>query len=258
METPEKRPLVFCIGFRCGSQSMKYALKRLGYNVYGMGEVVQYYSHLNIWHDHARGRGKADIAQLLAGYGATVGQPCMFFPEDMLAAFPDALVIINSREPAAWFESYQRFVATICKVRGLLWFIPRIRAVHRTLAAVVFDGCMAGHNDEQAFCVATIAGLQARARKLVPPDRVLVFPVSDGWQPLCKFLGVPVPGEPFPHCNRNENEVKARIALALARDAGWLGFAGLVAYAFGPSWISAALLAAELGVWLRLYRLRRV
>ncbi len=256
MKTPVKHPLVFCIGFRCGSQSMKYALKRLGYKVYGMGEVVQYYSHLDIWHDHARGRRKADIAQLLEGYGATVGQPCMFFPDDMLAAFPDALVIINSREPAAWFNSYRRFVETIGKVRRLLWFIPRIRAVHRTLSAVVFDGCMAGHNDDQAFCVATIGGLQVRARKLVPPERILVFPVSDGWQPLCRFLGVPVPDEPFPHRNRNENEVKARIGLALAKDVGWFGSAGLILYAFGPSWTSGVILAAELVIWLRLYRLR--
>lgn len=25
--------------------------------------------------------------------------------------------------------------------------------------------------------------------------------LSDGWEPLCKFLGVPVPDEPFPRAN---------------------------------------------------------
>jgi hypothetical protein len=35
----------------------------------------------------------------------------------------------------------------------------------------------------------------------VPADRLLIFDVREGWQPLCEFLGVPVPDEPFPHLN---------------------------------------------------------
>jgi Sulfotransferase domain len=32
----------------------------------------------------------------------------------------------------------------------------------------------------------------------VPADRLLVYEVTHGWEPLCAFLGVPVPDEPFP------------------------------------------------------------
>jgi hypothetical protein len=36
----------------------------------------------------------------------------------------------------------------------------------------------------------------------IPPERLLVFDVKEGWQPLCAFLEEPVPaGEPFPHVN---------------------------------------------------------
>lgn len=61
-------------------------------------------------------------------------------------------------------------------------------------------------------------------KALVPEDQLLVFQVTNGWDPLCKFLGVPVPvrlqllcnslsstdhhqsqNEPFPY----ENEGKA-------------------------------------------------
>jgi Sulfotransferase domain len=38
----------------------------------------------------------------------------------------------------------------------------------------------------------------------VPPERLLVYEVGDGWEPLCRFLGVPVPDEPFPHVNATE------------------------------------------------------
>jgi sulfotransferase family protein len=38
-------------------------------------------------------------------------------------------------------------------------------------------------------------------QETVPADRLLVWSVSDGWDPLCSFLGVPVPDTPFPHLN---------------------------------------------------------
>lgn len=38
-------------------------------------------------------------------------------------------------------------------------------------------------------------------RGLVPKERLLEWTVEDGWEPLCEFLGKPVPDEPFPHTN---------------------------------------------------------
>jgi len=37
---------------------------------------------------------------------------------------------------------------------------------------------------------------------MAPKDQLLVFKVSDGWEPLCKFLGKPIPSEEFPHKNK--------------------------------------------------------
>lgn len=42
-------------------------------------------------------------------------------------------------------------------------------------------------------------------QRTVPPDRLLVFEVKDGWEPLCRFLGVPVPSTPFPHANKGDS-----------------------------------------------------
>ena len=39
----------------------------------------------------------------------------------------------------------------------------------------------------------------------VPADRLLVYDVREGWEPLCKFLGKPIPSEPVPHLNKKEN-----------------------------------------------------
>ena len=35
-------------------------------------------------------------------------------------------------------------------------------------------------------------------KKIVPSEKLLVFDVKEGWNPLCKFLNVPVPNAPFP------------------------------------------------------------
>ena len=45
----------------------------------------------------------------------------------------------------------------------------------------------------------------ANVRAHVPADQLLIFDVSEGWGPLCKFLGVPEPTEPIPHLNKKEN-----------------------------------------------------
>jgi hypothetical protein len=39
-------------------------------------------------------------------------------------------------------------------------------------------------------------------KKYVPPERLLIYNVKEGWEPLCAFLGVEVPKDkPFPHLN---------------------------------------------------------
>jgi Sulfotransferase domain len=43
--------------------------------------------------------------------------------------------------------------------------------------------------------------LALQVKAAVPADRLLVYSVTEGWEPLCKFLGVPVPDTPFPRKN---------------------------------------------------------
>ena len=38
-------------------------------------------------------------------------------------------------------------------------------------------------------------------KKVVPPNRLLVFEAKQGWGPLCKFLDLPIPEGPFPRIN---------------------------------------------------------
>ena len=42
-------------------------------------------------------------------------------------------------------------------------------------------------------------------KNYVPANKLLVFDVREGWEPLCKFLDVEVPGEQLPHTNKKED-----------------------------------------------------
>ena len=48
----------------------------------------------------------------------------------------------------------------------------------------------------------------------IPPERLLVYQAGQGWEPLCAFLGVPVPSEPYPSENSRE-AFQARVAAGL-------------------------------------------
>ena len=41
-------------------------------------------------------------------------------------------------------------------------------------------------------------------RDACPKDRLLEYEVSQGWEPLCKYLALPIPDEPFPRLNDAE------------------------------------------------------
>ena len=44
----------------------------------------------------------------------------------------------------------------------------------------------------------------ANVRATIAPERLLEFEAAQGWEPLCAFLGVPVPDEPFPKTNARD------------------------------------------------------
>ena len=80
---------------------------------------------------------------------------------------------------------------------------------------------------DKAKAVARYHAYVEEVKAAVPADRLLVFQVTDGWGPLCRFLGVPEPPEPFPNLNDRE-QIKQTIR-SLIRGC----YVTLAAYAAG-------------------------
>ncbi len=57
-----------------------------------------------------------------------------------------------------------------------------------------------------------------------PKDKFFVFNIKEGWEPLCKFLEVPIPDTPFPHKNKNanlKNEMKTPTIVRMEKEIGF-------------------------------------
>jgi hypothetical protein len=86
----------------------------------------------------------------------------------------------------------------------------------------IWEGTFDGRFGDRRHALAVFAAHAAAVRQAIDPDRLLVFDVREGWPPLCAFLGVSAPAEPFPHLNdraafgRRVGREAAPLAAALA------------------------------------------
>jgi len=82
----------------------------------------------------------------------------------------------------------------------------KFAAMNMHMIDYVFDGSM-----EKDDCIAQYIRHIDEVKTSVPEERLLVFSVTEGWEPLCRFLGHPVPAIPFPHANAGIAELRAKI-----------------------------------------------
>lgn len=126
--------------------------------------------------------------------------------------FPQAKVILTRRDPVRWYESVMETVGGAEHVR----FMLRSPLAPAALANLPF-----GLRLERQAMIRHFKRYGDEVRKTIAPDRLLEFEAKDGWDPLCRFRGVPVPDQPFPHVNDRD----AMNAAAESMDFSQLTFA---------------------------------
>ena len=180
---------------RTGTFSLKVALERLlGGRCHHMFEVVRDPEQEAGWSDAIYGR-PVDWAVLLGSFSAVVDWPGASFWPELLAANPDALVILSVRDAEDWYRSASNTIfrgldrpdaepgSWLAAVRALL----KDRFCDRFDDPAAMKGAFERHNDA--------------VRAAVPGDQLLEWRASDGWDPICSRLGLAVPDEPFPLTN---------------------------------------------------------
>ncbi len=183
---------------RTGTYSLKLALNQLGVGpCHHMEEVLHRMAEqLPLWNQAVAGR--PDWEAIFGGYGSAVDWPTAGFFRELQAAFPDAKFILTVRDTGRWVESFSETIYRLLASRDSVpaemveWFDMAKAVIERT----GFPGGL----DDAGLANAFDAHNEA-VRAVIPASRLLEFDVRQGWQPLCDFLGVAVPAEPFPRTN---------------------------------------------------------
>lgn len=191
---------------RTGTKSLHAALEMLGLGpCHHMVEVFAHPESVPLWIEAAEGR--PDWNAVFAGYRSAVDYPTAAYWRELAAFYPDAKIIHTLRDPDKWFDSTQ---ATIFAAGG-----PPERAIQENgPMGTFFAGILRPFGDQlhdRTFMTDYFRRHTEQVRAEIPSDRLLVYEAGDGWEPLCDFLGVDVPGEDFPFQNTRA-EFIARVA----------------------------------------------
>ena len=213
---------------RTGTLSLKLALERLGFSrCHHMQEVVLRSRQLDAWHALSRGE-PADWDRLFEGYRASCDWPSAAYWEELYQHFPDSKVILTVRDEERWYRSAAETIypASMRIPRWLTRLVPRMRKFREMVVATIWKGVFDDRFEDEAHAIQVFRDNSARVKQVVPPERLLVFEAKDGWQPLCEFLGVPVPESPYPHANEAARMKRVVWLMPVVR---WLPLLALVA-----------------------------
>ncbi|SDB58107.1 sulfotransferase family protein [Bauldia litoralis] len=182
---------------RTGTYSLKAALERLGFGrCHHMSEVIGDPDQIRLWAEAADGHANFDA--IFAGFLSAVDFPVCAFWRDVLATNPEARVILSYRDPDDWYASFSQTILPLILDKAA--WPENARPWFRMIERVIVERALRGRTDREGILAAYRAN-EAAARALEPKGRALVFHTKDGWEPLCRFLGVAIPEEPYPHTN---------------------------------------------------------
>jgi hypothetical protein len=188
--------------------------QRLGGPCYHMFEVLHHPDHIPHWQAAADG-GEVDWDTLLAGYRATVDWPAGSFWREILAANPEAKVLLSVRPTDAWWRSADKTI----------WAVSRrtpppdpVFQAQMAMVKTILERRFTPQWNEEGPSKEAYEKHNADVRASVPADQLIVWEPGDGWEPLCAGLGIPVPAEAFPHLNTTD-EFRAMTHLDDAVDA---------------------------------------
>jgi Sulfotransferase domain len=214
---------------RTGTLSQKVALEMLGFGpCYHMVNVL---ADLPLARPWARAlEGQPDWEEIFGEHQSTVDWPGSYFYRELADAYPEAKIVLSTRDPEAWEKS----------MRDTIWDViyGESTMAHISKARRLIDGDWRGYTDLMASMwaasgmftegelapgqlAAAIARHHDQVQRDIPADRLLVWSVTEGWEPLCEFLGVDAPDAPFPRLNDSQMFIDRVVDASLAVLQAW-------------------------------------
>ncbi|KAK2810078.1 hypothetical protein FQN50_003272 [Emmonsiellopsis sp. PD_5] len=195
---------------RTGTASLRAALERLGYvdTYHMMSASVENPPDCLMWQDALAAKydgvgefGRKEWDQLLGHCQAVCDWPACAFAKELVEAYPNAKVILTTRDVDSWHSSVMktvwwrvtdpehRLVSNFSWAASMYW--PMLRKFFDTFFKGDFP-----NKGKQVYL-----NHVEEVRSLVPAERLLEYKIGEGWGPLCEFLGEEIPDTPFPRGN---------------------------------------------------------
>ena len=195
---------------RTGTLTQKVALEQLGLApCYHWVDLLADLDQLELWNRAMD--GAPDWQEIFKGARSTADWPGGYFYRELLDVYPDARVLLSVRDPESWEPSFRETIVTMSHGDSVMPLLSRARAEidprWRSYLAFVDrmfwgpQGTFSEGWQEPAMLIEQMVAHGERVKREVPPERLLVWEVGEGWGPLCAFLGVDEPDEPLPHAN---------------------------------------------------------
>ncbi len=192
---------------RTGTMTLKVALEELGVGpCYHMVEVLWGdTSRLPLWQAAANGEA-TDWKAVFDGFESTVDWPGCTFYEPLMEVFPDAKVLLTVRDPESWYESAKNsiYAALIAGQKGELkegTEEPPSPEAFQMISKLMWEGTFHGKFEEKAYAIEMFNKHIEEVKSKVPPEKLVVHEVKEGWKPLARMLGVEEPKTEFPRLN---------------------------------------------------------
>jgi hypothetical protein len=186
---------------RTGTSSLKLALEILGFGpCHHMDEVLASPSQVAMWKQIAAGK-PIDLEEVFAGYRSQVDFPGAHIWRQTAARYPKAKVVHSVRPAEQWWTSYSQTIAKVNSSHHDLSLPQHVHDMFEVAGELFTRQTLGGDPTDREACIAAFRARQAEVEAAIAPERLLIFDVTQGWEPLCRFLGVPVPDQPFPRRN---------------------------------------------------------
>jgi hypothetical protein len=215
---------------RTGTLTQKLALEELGLSpCYHWVNLLTDLDQVELW-DRAMD-GEVLWEQIFDEARSTADWPGGFFYRQLMDFYPQAKVLLSVREPESWERSFRETIWTLSFGETVMPLLSRARAQidprwqrYLTFVERMFwgpQGTFAAGHSEPAQLIEQAIAHNEQVKRVVPAERLLVWQVTDGWEPLCEFLEVDVPDSPFPRANDRDTYLERVIDGALGALGAW-------------------------------------
>jgi hypothetical protein len=206
---------------RTGTNSLKLALEHLGFGpCHHMKEVFPRINQIQ-WFEQAANGKEPDWDKVFAHFEASVDWPSCTYFETLAKHYPDAKVILSVRDPQRWYDSVRETIypASTQVPRWMKSMSSRLRLQESMVMKTIWSGTFQDRFEDRDHAIGVYQQHIENVKSKIPADRLLIHEATQGWEPLCEFLGKSVPNQPYPKVN------EAKVIKRLVSSYKWLNWA---------------------------------